>query len=170
MSKIALSGNASGTGTFTIASPNSSTDRTLNLPDAAGVMYAQGNIVGTVSQSGGVPTGAIIEQGSNANGNYVRYADGTMFCWGQVTKTTDIPVSSYLGGFRSGGGAFDFTFPSTFSTTPNLIGTPDENSSWATPNRSNTTSTTVGSFLLTAVSSQGSAARTVAWTAVGRWF
>ena len=36
MSKITLSGNASGTGTFTLASPDSNTDRTLNLPDAGG--------------------------------------------------------------------------------------------------------------------------------------
>jgi hypothetical protein len=38
MSKITLSGNASGTGTFTIASPNSNSDRTVNLPDAGGDM------------------------------------------------------------------------------------------------------------------------------------
>jgi hypothetical protein len=38
MSKIALSGNASGTGTFTIASPNSNSDRVVNLPDAGGDM------------------------------------------------------------------------------------------------------------------------------------
>lgn len=38
MSKVALSGNASGTGTFTIASPNSNTDRTLNLPDSNGTI------------------------------------------------------------------------------------------------------------------------------------
>jgi hypothetical protein len=38
MSRIALSGNASGTGTFTIASPNSNTDRTLNLPDNSGTV------------------------------------------------------------------------------------------------------------------------------------
>jgi hypothetical protein len=38
MSKIALSGNASGTGTFTFASPNSNTDRTLTLPDATGTI------------------------------------------------------------------------------------------------------------------------------------
>lgn len=38
MSKVALSGNASGTGTFTIASPNSNSDRTLNLPDASGTI------------------------------------------------------------------------------------------------------------------------------------
>jgi hypothetical protein len=38
LSKITLSGNASGTGTFTIASPNSNSDRTVNLPDAGGDM------------------------------------------------------------------------------------------------------------------------------------
>lgn len=38
------------------------------------------NILGTVSQSGGVPTGAVIERGSNANGSYVKFADGTMIC------------------------------------------------------------------------------------------
>ena len=34
MSKIALSPNASGSGTFTLASPNSNTSRTITLPDA----------------------------------------------------------------------------------------------------------------------------------------
>ena len=38
MSKVAISGNASGTGVFTIASPNSNTDRTLNLPDNSGTV------------------------------------------------------------------------------------------------------------------------------------
>ena len=38
MSKISLSGSALGTGTFTIASPNSNTDRTLSLPDASGTI------------------------------------------------------------------------------------------------------------------------------------
>lgn len=38
MSKIALNSNASGSGVFTIESPNSDTDRTLNLPDKAGTV------------------------------------------------------------------------------------------------------------------------------------
>jgi hypothetical protein len=52
MSKIALEGNASGTGTFTLASPNSSTDRTLDLPDASGVidrLNRAGNVLQVVS-------------------------------------------------------------------------------------------------------------------------
>jgi hypothetical protein len=38
MSKVQLQGNASGTGVFTIASPNSNTDRTLTLPDNTGTI------------------------------------------------------------------------------------------------------------------------------------
>lgn len=34
-------------------------------------------MVGTVSQAGGTATGAIMERGSNANGDYLRFADGT---------------------------------------------------------------------------------------------
>ena len=45
MSKVAIQGNASGTGTFTIAAPNSNTDRTLTLPDEAGtVLTSASNI------------------------------------------------------------------------------------------------------------------------------
>jgi hypothetical protein len=36
MSKVVIQGHASGTGDFTIAAPNSDTDRTLTLPDEAG--------------------------------------------------------------------------------------------------------------------------------------
>jgi hypothetical protein len=49
MSKVQLAGNASGTGIFTIASPNSNTDRTLTLPDNTGTLVT--NTSGSVSQS-----------------------------------------------------------------------------------------------------------------------
>lgn len=60
--------------------------------------------VGTVSQSGGVPTGAIIEQGSNANGRYVRFADGTQF----IYRTAD----------SISGGGVGVLFPAAFSAVP----------------------------------------------------
>ena len=44
MSKIALTPNASGSGTFTLASPNSNTDRTLTLPDSAGTIATTNGI------------------------------------------------------------------------------------------------------------------------------
>jgi hypothetical protein len=40
MSKIALSGDASGTGTFTIASPNSNSNYTLTLPSNTGTLLS----------------------------------------------------------------------------------------------------------------------------------
>lgn len=40
MSKVQLAGNANGTGIFTIASPNSNTDRTLTLPDNTGTLLS----------------------------------------------------------------------------------------------------------------------------------
>ena len=40
MSKIALSPNASGTGTFTVAAPNTNTDYTLTLPQGTGTVVA----------------------------------------------------------------------------------------------------------------------------------
>lgn len=57
MSKITLSPDASGTGTFTISSPNSNTDRTLALPDASGTLAVSGGssfAIGdwTIEQSG----------------------------------------------------------------------------------------------------------------------
>ena len=42
MSKVVIQGNASGTGNFTIAAPNSDTNRTLTLPDQAGEVLVNG--------------------------------------------------------------------------------------------------------------------------------
>jgi hypothetical protein len=42
VSKIALTPNASGTGTFTLAAPNSNTSRTITLPDEAGEVLVNG--------------------------------------------------------------------------------------------------------------------------------
>jgi len=44
-------------------------------------VFTQNNIIGNVSESSNVPTGAIIESGSNANGEFVKYADGTQIVY-----------------------------------------------------------------------------------------
>lgn len=68
-------------------------------------------ILGTVSQSGGVPTGAIIQRGSNANGEFVRFADGTQICTVYIVQAsrsvTVSPVS--LGSWE---------FPAAFASMP----------------------------------------------------
>ena len=54
MSKVAISGNASGTGTLTIAAPNTNSNSTLNLPDGSGTFTVNGvnsNIVSSTAQA-----------------------------------------------------------------------------------------------------------------------
>lgn len=62
MSKVQLQGNASGTGIFTIASPNSNTDRTLTLPDNTGTILTGSSAI-AASQ---LPAGSVLQvvQGS----------------------------------------------------------------------------------------------------------
>ena len=55
MSKITLSSNASGTGTLTIASPNTSTNRTLTLPDSTGTMATAESTLTQFNASGSAP-------------------------------------------------------------------------------------------------------------------
>tara|TARA_R110001606_G_scaffold390434_1_gene557381 strand:+ start:2544 stop:3938 length:1395 start_codon:yes stop_codon:yes gene_type:complete len=56
-------------------------------------IFSTDNIIGSVSQSAGVPTGAIIERGSNANGEYAKFADGTMICTRTEILTSGFPVT-----------------------------------------------------------------------------
>ena len=44
MSRVVIQGDASGTGDFTIAAPNSNTDRTLTLPDVSGTLVTGDDI------------------------------------------------------------------------------------------------------------------------------
>ncbi|EPQ3032680.1 phage tail protein [Pseudomonas aeruginosa] len=74
-------------------------------------LFHTGNILGTVSRSGGAPTGAIIERGSNANGEYVRFADGTQICivtlLGNGSQQPGTPITlplpaAFLGNYTTG--------------------------------------------------------------------
>jgi hypothetical protein len=80
MSKIALSGNLSGTGTFTIASPNGNSDRTLTLPDASGTLNTSG--APNVVPAGTVSAPAITTSGDTNTGIFFPAADTIAFAEG----------------------------------------------------------------------------------------
>lgn len=71
-------------------------------------VFGNRNAVGTVSQSGGTPTGTLFETGDNANGRYIRLADGTQKCWRTMTA--------------SNSAATTWTFPAAFSAAPIVTG------------------------------------------------
>lgn len=66
--------------------------------------------VGSVSQAGGTPTGAIIERGGNANGEYVKFADGTLECWITGSNSQSVPNNT--------GVEIAVTYPATFVGIP----------------------------------------------------
>lgn len=73
-------------------------------------------IVGTVSQSGGVPTGAILQRGLNASGEFIRFADGTQICWRSTdTATVASPAGSI---FVNGSALGPYTWPTAFIAPP----------------------------------------------------
>lgn len=79
--------------------------------------YAKDNILATVSQSGGVPTGGVIERGSNGNGEYTKWADGTLECW-----NNNLLIKSSADG-ATGVKNVTWTFPAAFSAIPYIAHT-----------------------------------------------
>lgn len=83
-------------------------------------VFNAGNILGPVGQSGGVPTGRLFERGSNANGEFVRFADGTQMCWSRdITITTNVSDNAMLSAF--------WNFPAAFIEAPNVVPAPRVN-------------------------------------------
>lgn len=78
--------------------------------------YGPGNLLGPVSQSGGAPTGAVIESGANANGEFTRFADGTMICAATLTHTDEAIATATGGSYRSD--PISIAFPAGFSSVP----------------------------------------------------
>lgn len=104
MSKIALTPNASGSGTFTIASPNSDTDRTLTLPDEAGTVLTSGTALSSFPS--GFANGITMVDQFRATTDTTGGADISS------VERTDETTSGTIGtGMTQSSGIF--TFPST---------------------------------------------------------
>ena len=78
----------------------------------ANELYSRDSIVGPVAQLAGVPTGSIIEYGSNANGSYLKFADGTMIC----SKIHSFPANS-----NNNAGTV-ISYPATFASVTTVLG------------------------------------------------
>ena len=119
MSSIKLESNASGTGIFTIASPNSNTNRTLTLPDATGTINTSGAVnevpVGTVSAP------SIYFSGATNTGIFSPAADTIAFAEGgtevmRIDSSGNVGIGGtsagekleVVGGIETSGGASSF--------------------------------------------------------------
>lgn len=143
---------------------------TVDLPAASGnalklLRQNAGNtgleyfsIVGPVSQSSGVPTGAIIESGNNDNGYYVRYADGVQICW--ANKIIVTTISGVANGI--------WNYPATFADVPtNVLSILTSSPSSFLPGVGSDTTSNVRHYVWSNSAGVSISGRAIA---VGRWF
>jgi hypothetical protein len=123
MSQVTLQGNASGTGIFTIAAPNSNTNRTLNLPDAAGDVVlttatqtlTNKSISGAQINSGTVAV-ARLGSGTPGTGNFLRGDGSWQTVPASAPSTTDV-LNATAGATAGAVGTYAFLADTTNSST-----------------------------------------------------
>lgn len=141
-----------------------------NLLRGGSQVFSRNNLLGAVSQSGGVPTGALIETGSNANGRYLRLPDGTQICW-QDISVTDQAIEAPYGPVYLG--VRNWTFPAAFAAQP-AVPAPacrwGTGASWGSVGAFPSPLTTVTFRLFDALPRAAGTAFTASFLAIGRWF
>ena len=194
MSKVKIQGNASGTGVLTITAPNTSTDRTITLPDATGTLLnsdgsganltslpngsqldhsgtkkieatATGVSVTGATNSTVMPTlnsVSIVDSGSNSNGAYTKWADGTMICTHKLVSSSSAAVQ--------------WTYPVAFvsGNVPAFAGTnsgvsPDADGGRILTNASESRTNTYVKFFAFMLSNGGRSTSSFQMSAIGRW-
>ena len=96
MSSVSIQGNASGTGIFTIASPNSNTNRTLTLPDSTGTVLVSGGSQSIEFAAGSSSAPSITTTGDTNTGIFFPAADTIAFTEGGV-ESMRVDSSGNLG-------------------------------------------------------------------------
>ena len=113
MAKVKIQGHASGTGVLTVTAPNTSTDRTITLPDTTGTLLDENssvpaaNLTGTVADArisaltaskltGALPaiSGASLTGITNNAGSCVFRAKQDTATWAQLATNTKIVLAN----------------------------------------------------------------------------
>lgn len=126
-------------------------------------LFHQGTVLGAVSQTAGVPTGRVIERGSNANGEYVRFADGTQIC---TVTAAAVDTTTAAGALFMHTNLLTWTFPAAFAAAPVVAGGGGNAARWLAPNAPSVNS---AAYRVYSYGSSGTASAP-SLTATGRWF
>lgn len=138
--------------------------------------YMPDNILGPVTQASGVPTGAIIETITNANGTAIKYADGTMVCYFMAAMNGGAAIA--VGPFFKSTVTYNWTFPVAFVAPPifNVSGlwtdaAYADTQTWVVFDRGPTTSNTLSPRMrIMSTATWSNISFNLYLHAVGRWF
>lgn len=168
--QTALDGKASLTGatmTGHLTVPAAAAGSQAPRASEVGGLAVTQRAVGVVSQVAGVPTGAIVETGTNANGTYIRYADGTQICY-FVEAATRAITSAVGSSFLSAG--ITGTFAAAFIAAPVMVGFVQNSSGGASAWASNSVPTAAGFTAAYMMAPLNTVIARFGYTAIGRWF
>ena len=131
--------------------------------------YIRANVITTARYNG---TNWIIdreiERGSNANGEFVKFADGTQICTATISETLGVETAS--GSIFTSPSDLTWTYPNAFTNLDAIAGTSVRNDrfGWIAI-RSRTSSAAIYRHCFSASLAAGSAS-TALLTATGRWY
>ncbi|CUJ98201.1 hypothetical protein RUE5091_01897 [Ruegeria denitrificans] len=126
--------------------------------------FGPGNLLGSVAENGGTPTGAVIERGSTENGDYVRFADGTQICTAFLTPSPCTVTKGAL--FTSTPIPWNFPAPFAAGSIPAISGNGGAANRFLGSNTPSETTVTVK--VLSMLFDETPVAPSI--TAIGRWF
>ena len=126
-------------------------------------------ILGTVSQVGGVPTGAVIESGSNANGRYIKFADGTMIC-NKVFTSISVAISTEWGSLYVSGNIGLGNWAAAFIATPVVSYSCNSGTYFLIFPWGAQTATTAGVVNIARPVTDGAVPRSFNVIGIGRWY
>lgn len=108
---------------------------------------------------------SIIDSGSNENGNYIKFSDGTMICWASIAKTfttsqhPNVYYTSLSDGFPT------FVYPQEFISKP-ILNVSVEGVSWCSIYSS---SNTQFNIVVYSVAERTSFSSIFNYIAIGKW-
>ena len=113
---------------------------------------------------------SVVSSGSNTNGNYVKYADGTMICYGE--KSGSATWGDYWSFCKRSpdnqNDAISLTFPQTFTSTPTVQLTGNQDGSIFAAIVLTTSATTLKVVLFKPTNNPSTNYK-FSWLAIGKW-
>ena len=103
--------------------------------------------------------------GSNSNGNYIKYTNGIMICYNNISSTVDI-TNSYEGEYYASTGTINF--PVNFISVPIITVTLAQNSSLLRYNNTNIYADRFNGYI-SKLQSKSNVSITLQYIAIGKW-
>lgn len=168
--QIQLGDNADTSKNFVISVP-AVADGTLTIERENGTdvltIDASGNVA--FPSMPGFGTSPIIESGSNADGEYTKFADGTMICSYTLPSAAYAVTTTSGNIYRTAAAQPERAYPASFITPPkcNIWISGGTNVRWICAETAATSTTWPGYYILGAGSSSTNS--TIDFLAIGRW-